>query len=253
MLPRYSYPPFLLAAVLRDVLLGRRRSFRQDAQKCLQRLQPPLRLLGVEHLPQAGPCVLTVNHYYRPGFRAEWLALAISATVPVDVHWIMTAELTFPGKWYAPLGSWLSRLILRRGAGVYGFTPMPPMPPRPQDVLARAAAVRAVLEYVKRAEKPVLGLAPEGGDQPEGKLSMPAPGAGRFALLLAAAGLKFHPVGAYEQGGEFVLHFGPPYRLEISIPLPADERDRLAARQVMEHIAALLPAHLRGEFQPASL
>jgi 1-acyl-sn-glycerol-3-phosphate acyltransferase len=251
MFPRYSYPPALLVAVICDALLGRRRSFRQDAQKCLACLKPPLRLLGAENLPQQGPCVVTVNHYYRPGFRAEWLALAISATVPLEVHWIMTGELTFPGKWYAPLGSWLSRLLLRRGARLYGFTTMPPMPPRPQDVVNRAAAVHSVLEYVKRTEKPVLGLAPEGGDQPAGKLAMPASGAGRFALLLAATGLKFHPVGAYEQGGEFILHFGPPYHLDVPAGLPTEERDRLAARRVMEHIAALLPAHLRGEFQLA--
>lgn len=251
--PQYSYPPLLVLAVVRDALLGRKRSFRQDALLCLERLKPPLRVLGAEHVPQQGPCVVTVNHYYRPGFRAEWLALAISATVPAEIHWVMTGELTFPGKWYAPFGQRLSRFLLAKGARLYGFTTMPPMPPRPQDVEARAAAVRAVLEYVRRVKKPVIGLAPEGGDQPEGKLTMPAPGAGRFALLLAAAGLTFQPVGAYEEGGEFILHFGRPYLLHAPANLSAQERDRLAARQVMEHIAVLLPARLRGEFDTPSL
>ena len=106
-------------------------------------LKPPLRLLDAENIPTAGPCLITFNHYYRPGFDAWWMALAIAATAPVDVHFIMTSELTYPGKWYAPLGKSLSRALLRRLSKVYGFTSMPPMPPRPEDVQARARSVRA--------------------------------------------------------------------------------------------------------------
>jgi hypothetical protein len=113
---------------------------------------------------------------------------------------------------------------------------------------ARAASVRAVLDYVRRVEHPILGLAPEGGDQPDGELFMPPSGAGRFALLLAAAGLKFIPVGAYEADGAFCLHFGPAYELSVMPGSSADEKGILAARIMMERIAILLPAHLRGEF-----
>jgi len=246
--PDYSYPRGLFAALVRDVLLLRRRSFRKDAKACIEKLDPPLQVLGKENIPQHGRCVVTMNHYHRAGFGAQWIALAIAASVPADMHWMMTGEFTYPGKWYEPFSSIGSRLLLKRIAGVYGFTTMPPMPPRPRDIEARAASVRAVLEYVRHAKDPVLGLAPEGHDPPDGVLTRPASGLGRFGLLLSRAGLKFIPVGAYEADGFFHLHFGESYELSIRSNLSADEKDNQAAQIIMKNIARLLPLHLRGEF-----
>ncbi len=248
MLPYYSYPPFTILALLRDGLLKRRRRFREDALACIARLRPPLRLIGEQHIPERGFYLVTLNHYYRPGYQQQWSSLAISATVPRDVHWIMTGELTFPGSWIAPLGKPVSHFVLRRVAEVYDFTSMPPMPPRPRDVEARAAAVRDALQYARRSAEPIIALAPEGGDQPGGILTMPPAGSGRFCLLLAAVGLHFLPVGVYEADGALTLSFGELYDLSIPRAGSADERDRLAARVVMSHIAPLLPAALRGEF-----
>ena len=160
----------------------------------------------------------------------------------------MTGELTFPGEWFAQVGMPISRFLLDRIARVYGFTTMPPMPPRPCDVEGRAASVRNVLRYVKRTGNAVIALAPEGGDQPEGLLSMPPTGLGRFCLLLAAAGLRFVPVGVYECNSELTVNFGPSYDLRISSNSSTDDRDRLAAGTIMSHIAALLPVDLRGDF-----
>jgi hypothetical protein len=115
-------------------------------------------------------------------------------------------------------------------------------------VQRRAASVRAVLDYVRHARDPVLGLAPEGYDTPEGTLTRPAAGAGRFGLLLAKAGMVFIPVGAYEADGSFYLHFGKPYKLNVAGKLSADEKDHRAIQIIMENIARLLPMHLRGEF-----
>lgn len=248
MCPRYTYPPRVVTGLLWDWLLVRRRSFRADARACIKRLQPPLKVLGKENIPLAGPCVLTANHYYRPGFNAWWLALAISTVVPVEMHWVMTGELTFPGKWYAPLGMPVSRFVLRRAARIYGFTAMPPIPPRPKDVTVRARAVREVLSYIQRCEKPILGLAPEGGDMPGGRLAWPAPGVGRFGLLIARRGLSLIPVGVYEQDGVFTLSFGSAYQLRIPSELSPDKKDRGAAKIIMEHIACQLPPYLRGDF-----
>jgi hypothetical protein len=195
--------------------------------------------------------VITVNHYYRAGFAAQWIALAIAATVPVDMHWVMTGELTYPGKWYASLGMILSRFVLYRISRVYGFTTMPPMPPRPKDVEARAASVRAILETARHGKDTLLGLAPEGGDSADGKLARPASGLGRFGMLLSSAGLKFIPVGAYEADGIFTIHFGEAYDLHISRELSANEKDAKdaqAAEIIMKNIARLLPLHLRGDF-----
>ena len=122
------------------------------------------------------------------------------------------------------------------------------MPPRPQDAENRAAAVRRVLSFIKHTPEPILGLAPEGGDNLDGKLVMPAPGAGRFGLMLADCGLRFIPVGAYETDGVFCLKFGPGYDLKIPPGLTAREKDTRAARFIMQSIANLLPEHLQGDF-----
>ena len=246
--PKYSYPPGVFAAFVRDLLLLRKRDFRKDAQACIANIHPPLKIIDQENIPQSGPCVITVNHYHRDGFGAQWLALAIASLAPVPMHWIITGEFTYPGKWYERFGTLGSKFLLRRIAHVYSFTSMPPMPPRENDVEARAASVRAVLEFVKHTNTPVLGLAPEGYDPPGDVLSRPAPGLGRFGLLLSRAGLRFCPVGAYEMDGCFHVHFGKAYELSVPSALSADEKDRQASQLIMEHIADLLPLHLRGEF-----
>lgn len=250
MYPHYSYPLHLIPGFFASLLCGTRRSFRSDAQACIERLDPPLKVLGRENIPQSGPALITFNHYYRPGFGAWWLALGIAALARQEIHFGMTGELTYPGKWYAPLGRAGSRWLLRRLAKIYGFTTLPPMPPRPKDVEARARSVRAMLEYAREHPQAVLALAPEGGDNvPTGALARPASGAGRFLALLAGSGFPVTPVGAYEEAGELCLRFGAACRLEVPPRLAPDERDRRVAETVMRAIARQLPEHLRGEFK----
>jgi hypothetical protein len=246
--PLYSYPLRLAPGLIANVLVGGQRSFRSDGVACVKRINPPLRVLRVENIPKGGPCLLTFNHYYRPGFSAWWMALALAATVPVEIHFVMTGELTYPGKWYAPLGMAASRWLLRRFSHIYGFTSMPPMPPRPGDVKARARSVRRALAYAKNHPQAILGLAPEGGDLPGGVLGWPPAGAGRFTSLLAEQGFPILPVGCFEEAGAFCLCFGRPYRLQVPRSLPADEKDRQSAQILMSAIAVQLPERLRGEF-----
>lgn len=248
--PEYSYPPGFFTALARDIFLLRKRDFHQDAQACIAGLVPPLKILGSENIPRHGPCVITVNHYHRDGFRAQWFAFAISALVPVNVHWIMTGEFTYAGKWYELFGMIGSKFLLNRIASIYDFSTMPPMPPRKKDVKARAASVRLVLEYIRRGEEPLLGLAPEGYDPsgPEGVLSRPASGVGRFGLLLSRAGLQCIPVGVYEEDGTFQVHFGEAYELTVAHHFSSDEKDYQASQTMMEKIARLLPKRLQGEF-----
>jgi hypothetical protein len=246
--PKYRYPTGVVVGLAFSTIFGLRRSFREDAVRCIGGLKPPLKVLGKENIPQSRSCIITLNHYHRPGFGAEWLALGISAVVPREMHWIMTGEWTAPGKWYEPLKGLYSRILLKYLSRVYGYTTMPPMPPRSRDVVARAQSVRKVLEYAKGHSDFILGLAPEGTDQAGGRLSVPAPGVGRFGLLLAGSGSAFVPVGAYEADGEFCLNFGPTYGLSVPPGLSSDEKDRVAAETMMKNIAVLLPAGLRGEF-----
>lgn len=242
MYPAYHYPPRLVMRVVRDLLLGRRRIFCEDARVLAESLGGRLVVAGLEHLPQDAPCVVTFNHYARPGFGVWWLAAALAAHLPAHTHVVMTAELThlFP-----PLGVALSRWALGQAARMYGFTSMPP---RPQDAPARAASVRRVLRHVDTTPHPVILLAPEGGDAPDGRLAWPPQGVGRFLLLLAAKGLQVIPAGGWEAAGALHVRFGAGYRLSVPPHLSADEKDRAAARAVMTHIAALLPEHLRGDF-----
>ena len=250
--PRYPLPWRTVARIAWDAIqvggAPRRRSFGADARAFVSGLCPPLRIVGGEHVPQRGPALLTVNHYARPGFQAYWLALAISAMVPVDVYWSMTAAWTYPDWLRRNTVTPLTRRLFRRLAALYGFTTMPPMPPDPRDTVARAAAVRRVLAYAQQAPQPVIGLAPEGADAPGGALTRPPAGVGRFMLHLAQRDLPVVPVGVYEARGAFCLRFGSPYRLTVPRVLSAAERDTRASRIAMQHIAALLPTHLRGAY-----
>lgn len=247
----YTLPWTLAPGLVADLLIGRRRSLRADSLRSIVRLNPGLQVLGEEFIPLDGPCLLTINHYARPGLPAWWLVLAACACVPVEIHWIMTSAWTYPDALRARLVTPLTRAIFRRIAQVYGFTSMPPMPPDPREVEARARAVRQVLDYARRTERPVIGLAPEGRDAPKdqpGEMVEPPPGVGRFVSQLNRQGLPIAPVGVYETDGRLCIHFGPHYDLEILQGLNAAERDRMASKAIMMRIATLLPAELRGGF-----
>jgi len=235
------------ARFLGAALLARPRSFAADAREALAGIHPAPEMPGGEHVPPRGPCLVTCNHYTRPGFPAWWLALTITATVAArravdadaEIHWVMTAAWTFPGspwrqRWLTPLTRW----AFRRVARVYGFVPMPPMPPDPREVEARAQAVRQTLRLARQLATlgGMIGLAPEGRDVPGG-LGRPPAGAGDFIALLVREGFPVLPVGVSEADGRLRVAFGPSFMPEI--PPRRAERDAVVAGQVMEAIARL--------------
>ncbi|MBN1887824.1 MAG: 1-acyl-sn-glycerol-3-phosphate acyltransferase [Thermoflexales bacterium] len=226
----------------------RERSFQADARAWVEALCPPLQVQGRQHIPASGPALLTVNHYSRPDFQAWWIAFAISAVVPADVHWVMTAAWTFAGQPIARPLTPLSRWLFQRIASVYHFTPMPPMPPAPSETEARAQAVRRVLDYARTTAQPLVGLSPEGQDVASGVLGWPPPGAGRFVSHLARLCHHIVPVGVYEDGDRLCLRFGAAYHLTLPPQLDAAERDRQASWVTMQAIARQLPPQLRGVF-----
>jgi len=218
------------------------RSFPTDARIAISLLSPPLKIFNSENIPSHGPALLLTNHYSRPGFQAWWIALAISASVPGEIHWLMTDAWTFLG----PLTS-LSHWALTRVAKVYGFTTSPPMPPRPEDVEARALAVRRVLK-VARASEALIALVPEGRDQPGGILGSFPSGAGRFIEKLAIHCQRIVPIGVYEDKDFLCLRFGPPLRLKPDCRQSAKIRDQIISQQVMSALAQQLPARLREQY-----
>ena len=182
---RYHLSRRLALAIVRDAILGRRRSFHTDS-RLLVRGIASLRVIGaIPDLASArgrrslhGGWLVTVNHYSRPGFRAWWIPISIASLFSCEMHWVITSTLTFPdflrSHTVTPLSDW----FLPRLACTYGFGSMPPMPPRPQDVAARARAVREVLRFARSTPPPVIGLAPEGGDSADNQLTLPSPGPG---------------------------------------------------------------------------
>jgi hypothetical protein len=245
---RYHLPRALALTIARDAILGRRRSFYADARALVRGLSS-LRVIGAppdlasarDRRSPPGGWLVTVNHYSRPGFRAWWIPIVIASLFPCEIRWVMTSTLTFPdfllSHTYTPLSDW----FLPRLARTFDFFSMPPMPPRPRDVAARARAVREVLRFARTAPNPVIGLAPEGGDSADNRLTLPPPGAGRFIAHLAGAGLTLLPVGAFEAADAFCIRFGPPYNLPANLPADADAR---VARLVFRAIADCLPARL---------
>jgi 1-acyl-sn-glycerol-3-phosphate acyltransferase len=246
--PAYPTPWKLLPGLAAAMLFRRRRSFRNDARTAISLLQPPLELRGTEHIPASGPFLLTINHYGRPGFMAWWLTFSTSATLPVEVHWVMTGAWIFPGKWYEVLVDRLTTWLFRQIARVYGFTNMAPIPPYTNEVEGRARAVHRVLQIARRTPQPVIGLAPEGQNHPGAVLGPLPSGAGRFIAKLAPLCQVILPAGIFELDDRLCLQFGLPYQLVLPSALVGDALDAHVGQIIMKAIAVLLPQHLRGEY-----
>jgi hypothetical protein len=200
---------------------------------------------ALPHLGHDGQGALfTVNHFSAPDFKAWWISITISAVVPGEVHWVVTAGWTNSG-WLTGLTHWL----FPRGARLLGFTAMPAMPPNPAEVEKRADAVRHALGYAMQSPTPVVGIAPEGRDMPGGVLGELPPGVGRFIYRLGHYCRRVVPVGVWKENGRINLVFGKPYTLEVPTGLSADEVDDLVGNMVMKRIAALLPERLRGRYE----
>lgn len=239
---RYPFPWRLAFPLFWDALRVGSRSFQADARTCVNLLTPPLKIINPENIPTHGPSLLIANHYSRPGFQAWWIALAISAVVPMKVHWLMTNAWTFLGP-LTPLSQW----ALNRIARVYEFTTSPPMPPKPKDVNARAIAVRRILE-ISRSPDAVIALAPEGRDHPGGILGTFPPGVGRFIEKLAVHCQPIVSIGVYENEQSLCLNFGSSFELNPAPQRSAEIRDLVTSQQVAVALARQLPPHLRGEY-----
>jgi len=242
--PRYPFPWFIAFRLARALLHQEKRSFHQDARRLTSLLSPPILIINDANIPISGPAVITMNHFFKPGFRAWWLTLGISAVVTAEIHWVITSAWTTADKLRTNLVTPLTSKILKHIARVYNFTCMPPMPPRPENTQERATSVRRLIAQARKTSDPIIGIAPEGRDPiTEGEYSptIPPPGAGRLIYYLARLDLKIFPVGAYETDRQFCLNFGPPYRLDPPPGLSKSELDRWVSQFVMERITQLLP------------
>nr|MBC7245390.1 hypothetical protein [Chloroflexota bacterium] len=254
---RYSYSPRLALSIAASILLGQKRAFSADAKQLLVGIQPEPRVENAHLIPPEDAFVVVTNHYYKPGYGVWWgIALITAAIVQAratsdEVIWLMTNRWTYPDALRRRLLTPITHLLFTRLAQIYGFVSMPPMPPQPQYLQEGVRSVRQVLFLLSNAHserKPLIGLAPEGRDSPDGSLIEPPPGSGRLLLHMANLGLKVLPVGVAEVDGVLTASFGPPFTLGSWPELSKEEQDRQASSQVMAAIGAQLPPTLWGVF-----
>lgn len=263
----YRISPALLLPRLPS-LAFRRRSAYADFTAAFKSIGTSPIVKGAERIPERGPFIALMNHYHVPEIRSWWFAMAMCQAIgdrrtghaPHEPHMLVATEWTYPD-WFrrATIGA-ASAFAVGRIIHAYGYLRMEPPVLGPGQADRRAHSIRAALEAAREAKTSghVLGIAPEGGDTPDGVMVRPPPGAGRFLLLLAAVGLPCLPFGLYLDGDRIVVNTGEMF--ELSVPrrrlsgasLSKDEVDEAALCQAMGRIAQLVPNPLRGYYAPAA-
>ena len=247
-LSKYTLPTKFIFTVIAAIVLNGRRSFKKDAQLALSGEHPPLKILGEENIPRSGPCLILMNHYSRPGYIPIWSGFAIAANLPMQSRWLMTYAWTSSNKIWDPVKRRLTRILFTAICRVYGFIPMPSMPPDPREIADRAMAVRSLMALARHKLPIAIGMAPEGRDFPAAALGSPPPGMGRLLEQLFKSIHRAIPVGVYEENDLQVIHFGKPIALKVQEYSSNEEKDNDISAQVMGAIARLLPKNMRGEF-----
>jgi len=257
---RYHFPPALLAPRIPSFLLGQQRSISQDIADLFRAVDAVSRVINPAFIPPAGPFVLLMNHFQRSDIPSWWIAMAVlKATAEhrsdratgSKLRLIVASQWTYRAPLQRLIAEPFTRFMVGRIARAYGFLTIEPIALGAASAAQRAQSMRRILTAARSATQThdILCLAPEGGDTPDGALVHPPTGAGRFMLMLAAAGLRFVPVGAYAEADTLIAAFGEPFQLTAPPSLRKGEVDEWAIEQVMGRIAALLPLGLRGAYR----
>lgn len=235
-------------SVALSFFLGKKRNFHSDSRKVLKKQHEKVLYQGLNHIPQSGPFLVVMNHYTRSGLSVIWAVLAVSAVLPAAPLWLMTSAWTNRQPGWDALRERITKKIFQRLADMYGFITTPPMPPVDAELDERADSVRRLMDVLRHKPGTILCLAPEGRDFSGGVLGTPSPGTGRLVRQAAKYLQRVLPVGVYAQEGTLMVNFGAPFTLADT--LPSDASDQEISARLMGSIAALLPAHLRGIYQP---
>jgi len=179
-----------------------------------------LRLVGVQHIPQMGPLVITPNH--------QTYADPVLVTIPVHrpIHYMAWSRLfTVPG-----LGSFI-RLLRAFPVQIEGADPR----------AARAAA------RLLRAEEAVM-IFPEGGRSVDGTVGRFKSGAFRLAVAHRAPGFESWPPGrAWPRRERITITYHEPLRPDPSLS------PREAARDLADRTRAAILAALPASRGPVGL
>jgi hypothetical protein len=221
-------------------LSGRQLRFGAYSRRLVERVSPPAECLGADNIPPGGGYVVTVNHYAREGFSSAWIAIGVSAFLPAEVTWVMTQEWVFQGHPLAWLLRPAMRIVLASLQKAFGFLPMPPIIAGYSEVAQRSAAVRRVIEHVRRHPQAVIGISPEGRDSPTSGMGDLPSGVGKFILHLNRMGLRILPAAITEHNGRLRVSFGAAY--DLALPDAGEDVDAQARAIVREKIEQLISA-----------
>lgn len=178
-----------------------------------------------------------------------WIAFALSAAIPREIHWTMTSAWTFPNRPFRKLLRWLSERVLKLIADAYDFTLMPPMPSDPKETQDRAVAIRELFQLARANKDISFAFAPEGRDFPGGVLGKAAPGFGRFIYEFCRLGFQIQPAAIYEEKSSLILKFGKPFSLMNVEGGSRQIEDDEISNQIMTAIARLLPPRMQGGYR----
>jgi 1-acyl-sn-glycerol-3-phosphate acyltransferase len=231
-LPRYTSIVPTVLLVIGTRWLNKRRSLRSDALKLTARVTPPIDYQGIENIPAGGGCLVTINHFARPGFNTAWIALGLSAALPAEVTWVMADEWVFEGNALAFLLRPVMRYLLGSINFVYSFLSMPTMVAGYAEGAEKSAAVRRVIEFARDNPQSIIGLAPEGQDSPNNGVGDLPTGSGKFIHYLNQAGFQILPVGITEKEDQLIFRIGKAYDLDVPSSVNPTEIDALVRAQV---------------------
>lgn len=202
----------------------------QSASRAFLSLLTKREVEGLERLPLSGPYIVAANHL------AHLDPLLLLSSLPEPIEAMALDEAYFP--WFV---AWFHRLY-------------DPIRVRRDGMDLRA--VRLALACLKQGG--ILGIAPEGRISTTGALEHARGGAGFIALK---SGVPVVPaaITGTEMAFEYWKRLGrPSLRLRFGAPFHprrggATSREQVASatRDIMLHIAALLPVEHQGAYRPA--
>ena len=244
---KYRFSPGFIAEWVISGLFQPHRDAARDARRALKPYRGRIHVTGLEHVPADSTFVVASNHYSRAGFGTWWTALAVTDAVAavrpdLRMRWLHTdrfgayrlfGRVTITEGMMAPILRWIAQR--------YGFLQV-----ARDEIGPRAPMLREAYRALRSGDA-CLAIMPEGqSTYPDGRLGVSKPGAHAALAWLTAAQLPVVPVAVFDAAdGGLVTTFGPAFYL--ARPERGEEVSGAADRALMTHIAALMPAHLRGD------
>ena len=203
--PSYLFPKKLAIEIILSLLRNKKRCITSDAVRAISGVLPPIQVINEKNIPVAGPGLVTLNHYSRPGFSIVWAVLGISAQLPEKHLWLMTNAWTNRTRGVDQLRTRITRILFNRLAGMYGFITTPPMPPAPAELAERTISIRKLMRFIRENPETILCIAPEGQDIEHCKVGKPPEGTGKFIFQIQKHLEQIIPVGVWEENGRLIL------------------------------------------------